>query len=273
MAAFKSALAAALLTPVAAGIIAPSLDALAWKFDDADFWAPVHLRSNVYHAQSPAGVEPDSLTRRALPEGGHIGCTVVTIDGPVDALSRDVVEKAMRGYEADDVWSAEQFMGCLFVQYDGEGGVAVDPAFAEFLAEKEVETLYVGTGFDMTGFAAAVNVFSVESKCELSNGPYVATLPKCDESGLSMAPVYALHSDNYDGMSVQERPFDRAKPKVITDQLQPSCTARSQTATWLVSTSRCTSRCPDPECPTSLCHQSSRRQRPAQALWQAFATP
>lgn len=203
MAALKSFFTAALLTPAAAGIIEPTLNALAWKFNGVDFWAPVHLNSNVYHAQSPAGVEPDSLSRRALPAGGHMGCTVVTVNGPAESLSRDIVEEAMKGYETDDVWSAEQFMDCLFVQYKGDEGLPVDPTFAEFIAEKGVETVYVDTAFDISGFAAAANIFSVESKCDLSNGPYVATLPKCDDTGLSMTPVYTLHSDNYDGKSLE----------------------------------------------------------------------
>lgn len=206
MAALKCLLAAALVTPVVAGMIEPGLDALTWKFKDFDFWAPIHLKSNVYHAQSPAGVVPDALTRRASPAGGHMGCTVVTINGPVEGLSKDVVEKAMEGYDGDDVWSAEQFMDCLFVQYDGKDVLPVDDSLVEFLAEKEIETLYVDTAFDIAGFSAAADVYSVESDCDLSNGPYVATLPKCDEEGLSMAPVYALHPDNYDGKSSMSAP-------------------------------------------------------------------
>ena len=201
---FTYALTAGLVSQATAVIIEPALDALTWKFDEVDFWAPTQLKSNVYHTQSPAGSPPDSLTKRASPAGAHVGCTVITIDEDVQSLSKAVVEKSMVGYERDDVWSEQQFMGCLFVQYPGDGTLPIDKSFTEFLSEKGIETLYIDTAFEITGFAAAANVFSVKSNCDLSNGPYIATSPKCEEDGLSMTPVYTLHSDNYDGKSLND---------------------------------------------------------------------
>jgi hypothetical protein len=192
---------ASLAAPAAAAIIRPTLEALTWKFNGTDFWAPVHLDSTEYHLQSPASVVPDSLSRRDLPSGGYLGCTVVTIDADVEMLSSAAVETAMTGYEADDVWNVEHFLNCLFVQYRGSGtGVAVDASFGAFLEDHQVETAFLDDAFDVVGLATTTHILSVETDCEASNGPHVVHLPECDDKGIFLTPVYALHPDNYEGM-------------------------------------------------------------------------
>jgi hypothetical protein len=191
---------ASLAAPVAAGIIKPALEALTWKFNDTNFWAPVHLDSTVYHLQSPAGVVPDSLSRRELPSGGYLSCTIVTVEVDVELLSSDVIKAAMAGYEADDVWNAEHFLDCLFVQYRGSGtGVAVDASFGAFLDDHQVETAFLDDAFDLVGLATTAHILSVATECEARNGPHVVKLPGCEDAGISLTPVYALHPDNFDG--------------------------------------------------------------------------
>lgn len=199
---FTAALAAAFFAvPSAAGSIKPSLEALTWKFNDQDFWAPVHLESTAYQAQSPAGVIGDSLAKRSDPLSGHIGCTVLTVSGAVEVLSGAVVQEALAGYDGDDVWSAEQFLDCMLVQYNGtDSGIGIDPTLGEFMADNGVATAYFDVAFDLSGMVTATTVFSLVTNCELSNGPHVITLPDCETGTMSVTPVYSLHSDNYDGM-------------------------------------------------------------------------
>jgi hypothetical protein len=201
MAILTTALAGAFLAvPVAAGSIKPSFEALTWKFNEQDFWAPVHLDSVVYHAQSPAGVIGDSLAKRNAPLSGHISCTIVTISGSAQSLSGAVMEEALSGYESDDVWSAEQFMDCILIQYNGTGsGIGIDSTLGDFIADKAVRTAYFDVAFDLTGLVTAASVFSLVTNCELNNGPHVITLPDCESGTMSVTPVYSLHSDNYDG--------------------------------------------------------------------------
>jgi hypothetical protein len=185
-------------------LIEPALQALTWKYNGTDFWAPVHLESSVYQFQSPAGVVSSSLNRRELPSGGYLGCTVVTLDSSVTALTASVIEDVIAGYAADDVWSAEQFLDCLFIQYSGSStSVPVNSSFSEFMEKYGVTTSFVSTSFSFEGLSlpGSSSLFGVVSNCELSNGPYVATLPDCEGAGFGMTPVYALHADDYEGKS------------------------------------------------------------------------
>ncbi|CAH0046123.1 unnamed protein product [Clonostachys solani] len=191
--------AALLMQPAFAGFIQPALQALTWKFNGTDFWAPVHLDSAVYHLQSRAGVITNSLSKRGSSSGGYLGCTVLTISDPIESLSSAILDSLLSEYEIDDVWSAEQFLDCLFIQYNGtKNGVALSSSVADSLGRHGVEHLFLHSAFNATGLATTVGVSIVESNCELGNGPYVVTLPDCEEGGLSMTPVYALHPDNYE---------------------------------------------------------------------------
>ncbi|KFA71403.1 hypothetical protein S40288_04317 [Stachybotrys chartarum IBT 40288] len=191
--------AVSLVGAATATLIKPDIQALVWKFNGTDFWAPVHLDSAVYHAQSPAGVIPTSLAKRELPSGGYLGCTVVTVHGPVDGLSGAIVQESLVGYEEDDVWSADQFLDCISVQYNGtDTGIAVEASVATFMQENNIQTAFFDVAFDLSGLETAATVFNVASNCEWGNGPYILTLPDCDHGGISMTPVHTLHSDNYD---------------------------------------------------------------------------
>ncbi|VUC36765.1 unnamed protein product [Clonostachys rosea] len=190
--------AASLIQPALAGFIQPGLQALIWKFNGTDFWAPVSLDSAVYHLQSRAGVVTNSLSKRGS-SGGYLGCTVLTISDPIGTLSSTTVDRLLAEYSIDDVWSAEQFLDCLFIQYNGtKNGIVLSPSVAESLNSHGVEHLFLDSAFNATGFASVTAVSIVESRCELSNGPYVLTLPDCEQGGLSVTPVYALHPDNYE---------------------------------------------------------------------------
>lgn len=193
--------AVSLALAATATLIKPNLQALVWKFNGTDFWAPVHLDSATYHAQSPPGIIPTSLAKRELPPGGYLGCTVVTVHGPVDSLSGAMVHEALAGFEDDDVWSADQFLDCISVQYNAtDSGITIEPSLATFLKDYNIQTAFFDVAFDLTGLETAATVFNVASNCEWSNGPYIVTLPDCDQGGISMTPVYTLHSDNYGGM-------------------------------------------------------------------------
>ncbi|KAK3316257.1 amidase signature domain-containing protein [Apodospora peruviana] len=192
---------ASLFALVKAVRIEPSLHALTWKYNNIDFWAPVHLESSVHYLQSPAGELPASLSRRgALKSGGYLGCTVATFPPSASSLSGDVVENIIASFALDDVWSAEQFLDCLFIQHNATAAsVPVDPSLATFITKHRVSTFFVSPSFDLKGFASTARVLTVVSSCNLDNGPYVATLPTCDEgSSMGMTPVYTLHADSYE---------------------------------------------------------------------------
>ncbi|CAH0043229.1 unnamed protein product [Clonostachys rhizophaga] len=158
---------ASLMRPVFAGFVQPALQALTWAFNGTDFWAPVHLDSAVYHLQSRAGYITNSLSKRGSSSGNYFGCTVLTISDPV---------------------------------YNGtQNGIALSPSVADSLSSHGVEHLFLHSAFNATGLTTTASVSIVESSCELGNGPYVVTLPDCEEGGLSVTPVYALHPDNYEG--------------------------------------------------------------------------
>jgi Asp-tRNA(Asn)/Glu-tRNA(Gln) amidotransferase A subunit family amidase len=183
-----------------AAIIQPTLQALSWKYNDTDFWSPVHLESQPYHLQSPGGKGSSSLSRRGttsdLHSGGYLGCTVVTVQPSAGILSAGVLEDTIAEFPVDDIWSAEQFLDCLFVQYNGTTtGVPVDSSFADFIAKHGVTTAFVSSSFNLEDFASIAHVFAVVSSCSLGNGPYVATLPTCEGGALTMTPVYTLHPD------------------------------------------------------------------------------
>ena len=185
------------------GLIEPTLHALTWKHNGTDFWAPVHLDSSTYHFQSPSGLAPLSLGRRRdLPSGGYLGCTVVTLNSSTISLSAAALDDAVQDYSIDDVWSKDQFLGCLFIQYSGgSSNIPLDPSFGDFIKSNGVTTVFVATAFMLNGASLPENsaIFAVSSACELGNGPYIATLPDCEGAGLGMTPVYALHTDYYEG--------------------------------------------------------------------------
>lgn len=185
-----------------AALIEPSLQAVIWKYNGTDFWSPVHLDQTVYHIQSPTGALPSSLQRRGLPSGGHMACTVVTLNSSVTSLSSDVLADIISGYAIDDVWSAEQFLDCLFIQYAGSATqLPIDASFADFVTKHGVSTSFLSTAFKLEGTSlpSTASAYSVVSACDLVNGPYVATPPSCEGGGLSLTPVYALHADEYEG--------------------------------------------------------------------------
>lgn len=191
-----------LAAPAVAGFINPTFEALTWKFNNQDFWAPIHLQSAAYHAQSPAGVIGDSLARRGVqaPSGSYLGCTVLTVNGSIESLSSAVVQEAISKYNEDDVWSAEQFLDCILVQYNGtESGVGIDSTLGDFISEHGVMTAYFDVAFNISGLVTAANVFSLVTNCEIGNGPHIVTHSDCENSTMSLTPVYALHSDNYLG--------------------------------------------------------------------------
>jgi len=182
--------------------IEPSLQALTWKHNNTDFWAPVHLESSIHYLQSPAGELPNSLSRRqSLKSGGYLGCTVATIPSSTKTISADIVEDIISSFSADDVWSAEQFLDCLYLQHNGtKDSVAIDPSLSKFITKHGASTLFLSPSFELKDFKSSAPTFGVVSSCQLSNGPYVATLPSCEKDGMGMTPVYTLHADVYEGM-------------------------------------------------------------------------
>ncbi|KAM7188603.1 Amidase signature domain containing protein [Naviculisporaceae sp. PSN 640] len=199
---FSLALSLASLAAVAKAVtIEPSLQALTWKYNSTDFWAPVHLKSSVHYLQSQAGQLPSSLTRRHQPlkSGGYLGCTVAAIPSSSKALTAQIVEDLISKFSADDMWSAEQFLDCLYLHHNGsESSIPIDPSLNTFLQKHDVSTLFLSASFRLEGFDFAAPTYAVASSCQLSNGPYVATLPTCDKGDLGMTPVYTLHADAYE---------------------------------------------------------------------------
>jgi hypothetical protein len=186
-----------------AALIQPAMQALAWKLNRSDFWAPIHLGSSVYHVQSPSGQLSASLNRRDFQPGGHLPCTVVTLNSSSSTLSATFIKDIIASYLIDDIWSAEQFLDCVYVQYNGTASkVPIDPSYLEFAQAYGVSTTFLSSVFDITGLYSTVvaSLYPVKSPCELKNGPYVITLPNCEGSGLTLTPVYALHPDTYEGM-------------------------------------------------------------------------
>jgi len=213
----SAALLAALTasSPAQASFIEPSLHALTWKHNGTDFWAPVHLQSSVHYLQSPAGALPSSLSRRDKKHdhkhgqkqtaGGYVGCTVATLPTDINRLTAAALEEIISTYAStDDVWSAEQFLGCLYIQHNGtDGSVTVDKSVSDFIKQHGIDTLLVSKAFQLRKFkSTASHVYAVEASCNLENGPYVATLPTCEGESLGMAPVYTLHADHYEGQSL-----------------------------------------------------------------------
>lgn len=187
---------------VRAALIQPTFAALTWKFNGSDFWAPVHLDRARYHVQSPSGALPSALNRRGLPSGGYVPCTVVTLNSSITSLSAAAVGEVIDSYAIDDVWSAEQFMGCLYVQYDGSASnLTVGSSFTTFVQERGISTIFASPAFDFTGCSMPeeTTVLSVISPCDKGNGPYVVTLPSCEGDVVAFTPVYTLHSDTYEG--------------------------------------------------------------------------
>lgn len=198
---------------VGAVFIKPSLQAVSWKHNDTDFWAPVHLHSAVHHLQSPAGTLPSSLSRRSDKSGDYLACTVTTLQSN-ETLSASTLEKIVAAYSVDDVWSADQFLDCLYVQYNGTADkVHVDPSVADFVTKHDVNTLLVSTSFDLQGLTTTADVHAVVAPCDLDNGPYLVTLPNCDGEGMSVTPVYTVHADHYEGKSIS---MSQVKDQILT---------------------------------------------------------
>lgn len=190
-------MAASLIQPAVVGFIQPALQALTWKFNGTDFWAPIHLDSAVYHLQSHAAVITNSLSKRGSSSDGCFGCTVFTTSDPIENLPSAVLKNLLAEYEIDDVWSAEQFLDCLFIQYNGtQNGIALSPSVADSLSSHGVEHFFLHSAFNATGLTTTASVSNVESRCELGDGPYLVTLPYREEGGLSVTPIHALHPDN-----------------------------------------------------------------------------
>jgi len=191
-----------LATSVLAISIEHSLQALTWKHNNTDVWAPVHLKSPVYYQQSPRGAAPSSLSRQlgGQKTSGYVGCTIATLQGDATSLSADFLEGAVSSYASDDVWTAGQFLGCLYVQYNGSStSVPVYESVATFISKYGVETVLMAAAFDVKDIGSTVHVSLVVSSCLQSNGPYIATLPSCDGEGLGFTAVYTVHADNYEG--------------------------------------------------------------------------
>ncbi|KAK5651907.1 hypothetical protein OQA88_11566 [Cercophora sp. LCS_1] len=196
---------------VGAVSIEPSPQAVSWKHNDTDFWAPVHLQSAVHHLQSPAGTLPSSLSRRSEKSGDYLACTAATLQSD-ESLSAATLERIVASYTIDDVWSAEQFLDCLYVQYNGtDTKISVDASVADFVNKHDVRILLVSPSFDLQGFASTASVHAVVSPCDLDNGPYLVTLPKCDGEGMSATPVYTVHADHYDAFMESSIP-DNSEP-------------------------------------------------------------
>lgn len=260
MRSFATVLAPGLLAaPAAAGFIKPALEALTWKFNGQDFWAPVHLDSAVYHAQSPAGVIGASLAKRATPTG-PLGCTALTVPDTAQSLSSAVVQEALAKYHDDDVWSAEQFLDCILVQYNGTGsGVGIDTSLGNFISEHGITTAYFDVAFDLNGLVTAANVFSLVTNCEISNGPIVVAHSECESGTMSVTPVYALRSDNYDGKKPPRLGSSYCKSSVSNFISQLSCMAHTQTQLRPRNINNSMFPCLVLTCQTSLFLQGSHR--------------
>ena len=190
-----------LFASVHAVIIEPNFQALTWKHNGTDFWAPTHLKSSNYHFKSYTGDTASSLSRRRVDEPNrYIGCTALTIPASADSLSAAVLDDILSSFAVDDVWSEEQFLGCLVIQSaEGVSKLQVDASFNKFLKTHDIEETYVSPAFNFKRASSRAGIQTLKTPRRIPNGPYVASTSSRNKGELSMTPVYALHADSYEG--------------------------------------------------------------------------
>ena len=190
-----------LFASVHAVIIEPNFQALTWKHNGTDFWAPTHLKSSNYYFQSHNGGSASSLSRRrADVPNTYIGCTALTIPASADSLSAPVLDDILSNFAVDDVWSEEQFLDCLVIQSaEGVSKLQVDASFNKFLKAHDIEMTYVSPAFNFKRASPRAGIQPLKTPRRIPNGPYVASTSSRNKGELSMTPVYTLHADSYEG--------------------------------------------------------------------------
>jgi hypothetical protein len=181
--------------------ITPDYQSILWAYNGTNYYTPLTLNTTAYALTSPAGSAPYSLSKRSTTTPSLLPCTVVTLNSTTP-LTGSTLEAIVAEYESiDDVWTPDHFTECMFVQYDGpETDLKLEQSFLDFFSTNSVQYAFLSTALRYIGLSVVsnTNIFSIVSTCDLTNGPYVASLSACG-GGIELTPAYTLHVDDYEG--------------------------------------------------------------------------
>jgi len=115
---------------------------------------PIQLKATSYQYESPAGILPDSLNKRGeecCPGPVLQPCTVITVNSSTSPVTKATLSDIVVTYQAiNDVWKAEDFLQCIFIQSTDESSVGKS-SFADFLISNQITHAFVPTTFDING--------------------------------------------------------------------------------------------------------------------------